>query len=276
MSAKAGAGIKRMEAKGLGRGSVDDLPDIEVHAQAEHLEFVDERDVDAAVDVFQQLGHLSRRGRGDGNGAAEDRAVKARRRFRWPAGRARRSPLEYRGGRPGYYPDLRAPARRRPRIRFRWHCRLSRCLEAGLVFFLQNRNQDFFGRAGVGRAFEDDDLAGSQMRRDGMRGIGDVAQVRFVILVQRSGDADDDRVHLADLRIIRRRLEAVGLGGGDLLGRDAENISPAVVERVDLALIDVEAGDRKLLLAVEQGERKPDVAEADDPDARLAGVRCGF
>ena len=37
----------------------------------------------------------------------------------------------------------------------------------------------------------------------------------------------------------------------------------------DFALIDVEAGDPKLLLGVKQGERQTDVAQADNGNARL-------
>src|SRR5208283_3420146 len=76
VSAQTRPGIKCMEAERLGGGGVDDLPDVEVHAQAEHLKFVDQRDVNAAIDVLQQLGHLRGRRRGDGNGAAENRPVK--------------------------------------------------------------------------------------------------------------------------------------------------------------------------------------------------------
>jgi hypothetical protein len=41
-------------------------------SQAEQLQFVDQRDVDAAVDILQQLGHLGHSRRGDGNRAMEN------------------------------------------------------------------------------------------------------------------------------------------------------------------------------------------------------------
>ena len=75
MPAQARSGIKRMKAERLGGSGFDDLPDIDVHAQAQQLEFVDQRDVDAAVDVLQQLGHLRGGGRRDRNGAIEDGTV---------------------------------------------------------------------------------------------------------------------------------------------------------------------------------------------------------
>ena len=79
MSAKPGPGIKRLESEGLGLGGIDHFKQINVHAHAELLELVDEGNVDAAVDVLEQLGHLRGGGRGDGHGAVEDGAVNGRR-----------------------------------------------------------------------------------------------------------------------------------------------------------------------------------------------------
>ena len=58
VTAEAGAGIKGLEAEGLGLGGVDDLVNVDAHSHAELLELIYEGDVDAAVDVFQQLGHF--------------------------------------------------------------------------------------------------------------------------------------------------------------------------------------------------------------------------
>ena len=62
VAAEAGAGIEGLEAEGLGFGGVDDFVDVDAHLHAELLELVDQGDVDAAVDVFEQLGHLGDRG----------------------------------------------------------------------------------------------------------------------------------------------------------------------------------------------------------------------
>ena len=43
--------------------------------QAEQLELVDQRDVDAAIDVLEQLGHLGDASGGDGDSAMEDAFV---------------------------------------------------------------------------------------------------------------------------------------------------------------------------------------------------------
>ena len=63
VSAQTRPGIERMKAERLGRGRVDDLPDVEIHAQAQHFELVDQRNVDAAVDVLEQFGHFRSRWR---------------------------------------------------------------------------------------------------------------------------------------------------------------------------------------------------------------------
>ncbi len=82
MAAEAGAGVKGLEAKGLGFGGVDDFVDVDAHAHAKLLELVDQRDIDAAIDVFEELGHLGHRGRADRDHAAKDGAVKCGRQFR--------------------------------------------------------------------------------------------------------------------------------------------------------------------------------------------------
>ncbi len=114
------------------------------------------------------------------------------------------------------------------------------------------------------------------MRRDGMRRVGDVAEVGLVIFVERRRDADDNRIHGADLRIVGRGFEAVGFGGRDLLGRNTDNIGAAAREGVDLSLIDIEPGDGKFLLAVEQRQWQSDVAKSDDPHLGLARTNAAF
>ena len=87
-------------------------------------------------------------------------------------------------------------------------------------------------------------LAGAQVRRNGFGGVGDVAEVGFVILVQRGGDADDDGVHLGQPGIVRGGFEALGAGLLNFAGQDADDVGTALGQGRDLALIDIEAGDR--------------------------------
>jgi len=63
--ADPGAGVEGLEAERLGRGGVDDLPDVDVEGVGELRELVDERDVDRAVGVLEQLRQLGGAGRPD-------------------------------------------------------------------------------------------------------------------------------------------------------------------------------------------------------------------
>jgi hypothetical protein len=108
------------------------------------------------------------------------------------------------------------------------------------------------------------------MGSDGVRRSCDEAEIGFVILIEGSRDADDDGVHGSDLRVVGSRGKPLGAGRLDFRRSDAIDIRAALAEGVDLASVDIEAGDRELLLAVQQGERQADVAEADDAHSSLA------
>src|SRR5262249_16425129 len=75
VSAKSGPGIERLEPERLRGSRINNFPDIQVHAEAEHLQFVDECDVDAAVNVFQELSHFGRCRRRNANHAVEYRSI---------------------------------------------------------------------------------------------------------------------------------------------------------------------------------------------------------
>ena len=75
-------------------------------------------------------------------------------------------------------------------------------------------------------------------------GLGDVAQVGLVVLVQRSGNADDDGVHLGDVGVVGGGAEALACAPpGSRLAGMRHDVGAAGVERVHLAGVDVEAGD---------------------------------
>ena len=109
-----------------------------------------------------------------------------------------------------------------------------------------------------------------------MSGVGDEAEVRFVIFVQWRGHADNNGVHGGELRIVGGGREAMRLGGLDFVRRDAVDVGGALGQGFDLASINVEAGDLEFLFAVQQRQRKTDVAEADDADAGLVLLNFGF
>src|SRR5579864_7556129 len=102
------------------------------------------------------------------------------------------------------------------------------------------------------------------------RGACDIAKVRLVIFIQRSGNANNNRVHLLELSIIGGGRETLIFGLLNFLSGNAKNVRPAGVEGRDLPLIDIETSDREVSLAVKQGQRKPYVAEPDNRDFGLA------
>src|SRR5581483_1647844 len=58
VSAQARSGVEGVKTERLGGCGLDDFPDVQPHAQAEHLQFVHQGDVDAAINILQQLGHF--------------------------------------------------------------------------------------------------------------------------------------------------------------------------------------------------------------------------
>ena len=75
MAAHPGPGLEAHEPVRLGRGGVDDLPDVDPHPVGEDRELVDERDVDRAEDVLEQLRQLGRLGRRDAHDVVADQPV---------------------------------------------------------------------------------------------------------------------------------------------------------------------------------------------------------
>src|SRR5580693_3141330 len=102
------------------------------------------------------------------------------------------------------------------------------------------------------------------MRSDRLGCVGDVTQIRLVVLIQRRGYANDDRVHLLQPRIISSGAETLCFGGLNVGGRNTNNICPTLVERGNLALINIKTSDWEFLFAVEQGQRQAHIAQADD------------
>ena len=91
-----------------------------------------------------------------------------------------------------------------------------------------------------------------------------------MILVERRGDADDDRVHGFEAGVVGSGGKAVSLGTPNFFRGNAVDVRFATGKGVDFSLIDVEAGDGKFLLAEQQGKRQSDIAQADDANLRLA------
>jgi hypothetical protein len=249
-----------------------------VHALAELFELVDERDVDAAVDVFKQLGHFRRGRGGDGDRRVEDAAVEGggERAGDLAAGADDLGNIAAGDGvvawvfALGGEGDVEDAGAALGWIRAAGHVGAGGFEAAGGTGFEQ-RDKDFLGGAGVGGALKHDELPGVQVRGDGAGGLLDVAQVGLMVLRERGGHADDDGVHGGDAAKVGGGGEAVALRGGDLSTGDADDVGAGGVERIYLDGIDVEAGDGEAFFRKEQGEWEPDVAHADDADLRRAG-----
>ncbi len=74
VAADAGSRREAHEAERLRRRGVDHLPDVEAHPLAQQRELVDERDVDVAEDVLEELRQLRGVGRGELEDVVVDRA----------------------------------------------------------------------------------------------------------------------------------------------------------------------------------------------------------
>ena len=269
VAAEAGAGIEGREAEGLGLGGIDDFVDVDAHAHAKLLELIDQGDVDAAVDVFEEFGHLGDRWRANRNDASKYGAVHGSSEFGsdWAAAADDFWDVVPGDGFVSWVFALGAEGDMNS-----WLVGSAGHFQSEQVSGFETGDDELFGGAGVGGALENDELALFDMGRDGLDGAGDVAEVGLVILVERGGDADDDGVHLSDLRIIRGGAETGFLRLLDGFWEDADDVGAASVEGVDLFLGDVEAGDAEAFVAEEQGQRKADVAHADDADAGFAGL----
>src|SRR5437868_10898803 len=58
VSAQSRAGIKRLKSEGLGGCGADHLENIYPHSQAKQLQFIDQGDVYATINILQQFGHF--------------------------------------------------------------------------------------------------------------------------------------------------------------------------------------------------------------------------
>ena len=157
MAAEAGAGIKRHEAERLGARGGDGVPDVNVQRGINALELVDERDVDAAKNIFQQLGRLGGAAVRHGNQSADGARINFLR-----GGKARGRVAADNFGNVG---DVALGIAGVFALRRKREVKILAGFQSRTFF--QDGAQFIFRRAGIGRGFEDDELAALQMRRNG-------------------------------------------------------------------------------------------------------------
>jgi len=273
VTAEAGSGIEGLKAEWLGLGCVDDFVNIDAHAHAELLELVDQRDVDAAIDVFKELGHLGDGGAADGDYTTEDGTVEGGSKF----DRGGTATPHYLGNvvtGDGVIAGIFALGRK-GNVEARLAGSTGSFEAAGVAFFEQREN-DIVCCAGIGGALKNDELPLMNMGRDGLNRAGDVTKVGLVILVERGGDADDDDVHGFDFGVIGGGVEAEFLRVLNGIREDADNVGAAGVEGAYLICRDVETGYAETFAAEEKCQRKADVSHAYDSDTGFSGFDLLF
>ncbi len=106
-----------------------------------------------------------------------------------------------------------------------------------------------------------------QVFGDGFRGTLHIADIRLLILVQRSGNGDGHRVHALDEGKIAGRGK--GPAFHHMFQRIAHNVADIIFARVDgidLLGLNVKADGPVAGLCKFHGEGKPDIPQADNAD----------
>ena len=153
--AQAGAGVERLEAERLGLRRLDHLPDVDAHPVVEDLQFVDQGDVHGPVGVLEDLARLGDLGRGDRHDADDDAGVERRGQLQARRVEAADDLGDRRGGEVRVAGVLALGAEGEEEV-----------AAGGEAAGLQDRQDDVAGRAGVGRALQDDELARPEPRGD--------------------------------------------------------------------------------------------------------------
>jgi len=250
-----------LKAEGLGRRSLDHLPDVDPHAVETDLHLIDEGDVDGAVDVLEQLrrlGHLRRR---DGNGPRDHVAVEGRG-----------------GGKTGRCqpPDdlWHVSEAEVPVVRV---FPLGGVGQVEVLSRLQPRGFEDLpevtvGGAGVGGGLENDELPPAKVPGDGPARVEHVAHVRLAVAVQGGGHADEDAVDPGQKAEVRRGGEVPVDLPPKQRRVDVPDIAFPPAQGLDLLFVDIEPGDLETGPAELDDQGQAHVAQADDAHAGMLGV----
>ena len=104
-----------------------------------------------------------------------------------------------------------------------------------------------------------------QVRRDRLRGIFHVTQVRLAPLIEWRGHADKDRIHVTQPRKLRRRIEPLCLHVlPNLFGRNVLDVALPRVELIDLAFVEVESRHALPYVGKPQRQRQTHVSASYD------------
>src|ERR1700733_4380153 len=266
MAAESRTWIKGLEAEGFGRSRCDHFPNVYAHAEAKQFQFVHQRDVHAAINIFQQLGHFRRCRARYADHAVKCNVVES-------AGSLGRGTAQT----PDHFWNVASVDAGIARVlTLRRISHQNTVGDDGIANnpdtagALDRRRDQLLSRTGISRAFEDYQLARTQMVHDRVHGGGNVTHVRSVVIAERCRHANQNGIDSSDLREIGGRAETLFLGGLDLLRIDTMNVGFTGVEAVHLDCIDIKAGNAKSLLAEQQNQWETHVAKANDPYPQLA------
>ncbi len=253
VAAESGPGPEGHEAEGLGRRRLDDLEDVDVHALEEKLEFVDEGDVDGPEHVLGDLGRLCDLRRGDRHDPLDESGIEGDRPRRRLLPVAAYELRDLRGrevGIAGILPfgtvgEVEIHARSQPRT-----------LEQGFHHLARG--------AGVGRGFEDHELARPQSPGDLPTGPLDEGEIGLAVRSERGRHADRKHIGLAESLVVRARLEtARATRCADAPVRNVTQITAIGMQRRHLGRIHIQTEHLQARFGRGEGERQPYIAEAD-------------
>ncbi len=262
MSADARPRIEGLESERLGLRGVDGGPQVDAELVGEHGHLVHQGDVDVAVGVLEQLGHLRLAGADRRDHGVDDLAVELDRASGALLGEAAN---DLRGVADAVHGIARVDALRRvgevevdPR--------------GEPTLGLENRADDVVGRTRIGRGLQHHERAGAQGVPDRQRGRGHRTEVGRGVLTEGGRHTDHDDIGDREGRGVRSGDEAVLVHRHDVGVGQVVDVAVALVEPGDGVASDVEAGDVEPGGHCLLGERHTDIAEADDGE--FGGHHC--
>ena len=241
----------------LAAGGREDFLGIDFHAVEDHRQFVDQRDVDIALGVLDDLG---------GFGDADARCLVGAGRDDGPVDRV--DEIGRFGGRTrGDLDDVRQPMGLVAGVdALRAVADKKILVEPETRCLFQLRHTDFFGRAGVDGGLVDDHGTFLHDLANAFAGADQRFQVGAFVAVDRRGYGDDEEIAVGEVLRVGRKTQLAGvfqIGVVDFERR----IMPGFEFR-DAFFLDIEA-DRVEMAVQFHGERQTDIAQSDDADFQV-------
>ena len=109
-----------------------------------------------------------------------------------------------------------------------------------------------------------------------MGGIDDEACVGLLKIIEWRWNANNDCVHVCQIREVRGCHHPVGPGFLNFLRRNPVDVGLPFLQGIYFAVVDIEAGYREVCPGVQKCKRKPNIAEADNSYLCLVGKEPRF